>query len=67
MRLHDLRHSCASRLAQAGVPLPTIGAALGHRCWQTTARYANHVPAGAVAEAMRKLDAPLVKPEAANG
>lgn len=62
LRLHDLRHSCASRLAQAGVPLPTVGAILGHRCWTTTARYANHVPAGAAVEAIRRLDA---KPEKA--
>lgn len=57
LRLHDLRHSCASRLAQAGVPLPTIGAILGHRCWATTARYASHLPGGAAREAMRLLEA----------
>ncbi len=61
LRLHDLRHSCASRLAQANVPLPTVGAILGHRCWTTTARYAHHVPEGAAVEAIRRLDAGPVK------
>ena len=67
LHLHDLRHSCASRLAQAGVPLPTVGQILGHRCWTTTARYANHVPDGAAAEAVRRLDAPPPKAENSDG
>ena len=38
-RLHDLRHTHASLLANAGCSLPMIGAALGHSSPATTARY----------------------------
>jgi integrase len=58
LSLHALRHSCASRLAQRNVALPTIGAVLGHKSWQTTARYAHHIPTGATDEAIRALQAP---------
>jgi integrase len=40
-RLHDLRHSYASILAGAGVPLLTIGQLLGHQSPTTTARYSH--------------------------
>jgi integrase len=40
-RIHDLRHSYASWLANSGVSLQTIGALLGHSQPQTTARYAH--------------------------
>ena len=38
---HDLRHSCASYLAQAGASLLEIGDILGHKSQSTTARYAH--------------------------
>jgi integrase len=41
LHLHDLRHSFASFAVGAGVPLAIIGALLGHRSVQTTARYAH--------------------------
>jgi integrase len=41
VRLHDLRHSFASNIVNAGGSLPIIGALLGHRSTQTTARYAH--------------------------
>jgi integrase len=41
LRIHDLRHSHASFLASAGLPLPVIGALLGHTQPQTTSRYAH--------------------------
>lgn len=40
-RLHDLRHSFASNIVNAGGSLPVIGALLGHRSTATTARYAH--------------------------
>jgi integrase len=43
VRVHDLRHSYASVLASAGVPLYTIGGLLGHNQPSTTARYAHLV------------------------
>ncbi len=38
--LHDLRRTCGSYLAQAGVPLHTIGAILGHKDEVVTKLYA---------------------------
>src|SRR5665647_2076141 len=44
LRIHDLRHSLASALANAGTPLYEIGAVLGHSQLSTTTRYAHHSP-----------------------
>ena len=41
VRLHDLRHSYASRALALGEGLPTIGKLLGHRKVSSTARYAH--------------------------
>ena len=41
VRLHDLRHSFASRALALGETLPMIGRMLGHSKIQTTARYAH--------------------------
>ena len=41
VRLHDLRHSYASRALALGESLTTIGGLLGHTKVQTTARYAH--------------------------
>lgn len=43
-RWHDLRHTCASWLAHAGVPLHTIGEFLGHSSTAVTKRYAHLLP-----------------------
>ncbi|MDA1195742.1 MAG: tyrosine-type recombinase/integrase [Planctomycetota bacterium] len=56
LRAHDLRHGFCSRMAQAGVPLPTVGLLAGHRSIATTQRYAGHVPDGATAAAIRRLE-----------
>lgn len=44
-RFHDLRHSCASMLAQNGATLLEIGDLLGHRQLQVTKRY-SHLTTG---------------------
>lgn len=41
LRYHDLRHTTASLMIQAGVPLYTVGEILGHKSTQTTKRYAH--------------------------
>ena len=41
VRMHDLRHSFASRALSLGESLPMIGKLLGHSKVQTTARYAH--------------------------
>ncbi|MDD9994068.1 MAG: site-specific integrase [Rhodospirillales bacterium] len=50
VRLHDLRHSFASRALALGEDLTMIGKLLGHRKIQTTARYA-HLARDSVHEA----------------
>lgn len=52
---HALRHTCASRLTQQGVPLPVVQAWLGHRSYRSTLRY-THVGDAALSEAARKLE-----------
>ena len=41
VRIHDLRHSFASRALALGESLPMIARLLGHRRVETTARYAH--------------------------
>lgn len=55
---HDLRHSCASFLAQQGANLLEIGAVLGHRSASVTRRYA-HLVEGAPVTGHTKLDEKL--------
>ncbi|MCY4404802.1 MAG: tyrosine-type recombinase/integrase [Rhodospirillaceae bacterium] len=54
LRLHDCRHSFASRALALGESLPTIGKLLGHSHIQTTARYA-HLARDSVHESARRV------------
>jgi site-specific recombinase XerD len=59
-RWHDLRHSCASFLAQKGATLLEIGSVLGHKSPSVTQRY-SHLVQGALVKGHAKLDAKLRK------
>ena len=57
-RIHDLRHTCASWLLSAGVPLIIVSAHLGHEDTSVTAKIYGHLDrtAGqAAAAAMAKM------------
>lgn len=54
--LHDLRHSAASEMVNAGVDLYTVGKVLGHRDSRSTQRYA-HLTADTLAGAVAKIGA----------
>ena len=54
VRLHDCRHSFASRALALGESLPMIGRLLGHSQVQTTARYA-HLARDSVHEAAERI------------
>lgn len=54
VHFHDLRHSAASEMVNAGVDLYVVGKVLGHRDSRSTERYA-HLTAGTLAEAVGKI------------
>ena len=54
VRLHDLRHSFASRALALGEALPVIGKLLGHSRLETTARYA-HLARDSAQEAAERI------------
>lgn len=51
---HDLRHSAASEMVNAGVDLYVVGKVLGHRDSRSTERY-SHLTAGTLADAVTKI------------
>lgn len=57
---HDLRHSCASFLAQQGASLLQIGSVLGHKSPSVTLRYA-HLVAGAPVPGHDELNKKLLR------
>lgn len=54
VRIHDLRHSAASEMVNAGVDLYTVGAVLGHKDARSTKRYA-HLATQTLAVAVGKI------------
>ena len=55
LRIHDLRHTVATRLVLAGVDLATVSKLLGHSSIQMTMRYAHPTPE-ALKSAVSKLN-----------
>ena len=54
LHFHDLRHSTASAMLNAGVPLYTVGAVLGHKSSASTKRYA-HLATQSLREAVGRI------------
>jgi site-specific recombinase XerD len=54
VRFHDLRHSAASEMINAGVDLFTVGKVLGHRDARSTQRY-SHLEHGTLAAAVARI------------
>lgn len=61
-RFHDLRHTCASHLAQRGRPLKEIQEVLGHKSFAMTLRYAHLTPMHlrTAVESLDRLTPPIV-------
>lgn len=60
-RLHDLRHTAATKMAEAGVPESTMLAIMGHMSRAMLERY-SHIRMAAKREAVRSLELPKVGP-----
>ena len=58
-RVHDLRHTCASWLIQAGIPLPVIQQHLGHESITTTVGTYGHLDRASAKAAADALGAAL--------
>lgn len=54
LHFHDMRHSAASEMINAGVDLYTVGAVLGHKDFRSTKRY-SHLATNTLAAAIRKI------------
>ncbi|MGS0742843.1 tyrosine-type recombinase/integrase [Glaciimonas sp. GG7] len=54
IRFHDLRHSAASELINAGVDLYTVGRVLGHKDPRSTQRY-SHLAIDTLTVAVSKI------------
>jgi len=65
LTLHDLRHSTASSMIQAGVSLYTVGKVLGHKSTASTARY-SHLATDELQAALQQI-APQKTPKKSVG
>ncbi len=61
-RLHDLRHTTATKMAEAGVPESTMLAIMGHMSRAMLERY-SHIRMAAKREAVKSLELPKVGPQ----
>ncbi len=65
-RIHDMRHTCASWMIQAGVPLPVVQAHLGHESIATTVNLYAHIDRTSHASAAELIGAGLYGADAAD-
>lgn len=61
VRFHDLRHSAASEMANAGIDLYTVGTVLGHRDPRSTQRY-SHLTAAKLTDAVKTIGLRQIRP-----
>jgi integrase len=54
VRFHGLRHTFATRMAAAGVPMRTLQEWMGHKDFATTLIYADYAPGGQEAELIER-------------
>ena len=66
VRLHDLRHWQATQLLDAGVPVPTVAARLGHADGTTTMKIYAHRTERADEQAALVVGLALQRPDAAS-
>ena len=59
VRFHDVRHTHASQLLKAGVPVKVVSERLGHATASITLDVYSHVLPGMQADAVAKIDAAL--------
>jgi len=59
IRFHDLRHTCASLLVAAGIPMKMVQEWLGHSVYQTTANLYSHLEQSAKESAAAALSGRL--------
>ena len=52
-RIHDLRHTCASHMVMASIPLLSVARFLGHKSTRVTERYAHLAPEHLTDEMLR--------------
>jgi len=73
VRIHDLRHSAASDAISNGCTLPEVGAILGHKTPNTTARYAHlsddagKAAAKRMTDSITRSDVPLIERDEERG
>jgi len=66
LRWHDLRHTFASRLVMAGVPLRAVQVLMRHKCIETTLRY-SHLGETELHKAVERLTASTTDPTTSTG
>jgi integrase len=61
-RLHDLRHTAATKMAEKGIPEPTMLAIMGHMSRTMLERY-SHIRMQSKREAVKAMALPKLEPK----